>query len=80
LFKSGDWVIYVGRDPRYSDSNRIGSVGRVVAIRGEEDDATIGVEFYQALAAPGADFRYYGSAAYCRVYPDNVELFHDPAQ
>jgi hypothetical protein len=45
-----------------------------------KDYATIGVEFYQALATPGADFQYHDGVAYCRVYPDNVELFHNPAQ
>ena len=28
-FKRGDWVIYVGRSPRFSDPSRIGSIYRV---------------------------------------------------
>ena len=65
-FKRGDWVIYVGRSPRFSDPSHIGSIYRVCGNVTENALIQCDVIPYLAVGEHPHDT--------ISVYPENIEL------
>jgi len=67
-FKRGDWVIYVGRSPRFSDPTHIGSIYRVWNVTNKNKNSLIQCDVIPYLAV--------GEHPHdtISVYPENIEL------